>query len=139
MEIKMIIKYSTFCFIITLLSLVSTAQAAENPVTKELFNNCKVTLDIVDNNFARVQTESNFLQGTKSGKCQGFIDSVNQMNFLNLSRNVSRSLKYCLPASYTSLQGATAVVLYLKKYPQEKSTDAIVVVLRAFNKYFPCG
>jgi hypothetical protein len=127
---------SVICFTFVLFTHSTTLCA--NTSGPELLANCQTALDAIDNNFGRVQTEGEYLQGNKAGKCQGFLSSVNEMYLLNSAIKNNLPLKYCLPNNYNSLEGASAVVQYLKKYPQQKNQAATLIVLQAFQYYFPC-
>jgi hypothetical protein len=120
-------------FLILLSSFFSSCLfAAPIALTGEqLLENCQVTLDIHDKNFMAVRTESEFIQGAKSGICQGYLMSVNEV------RQFARH-RYCLPEQLNMLEAAAVIVKYLKAHPKDLSAPASSLVMNAYQAYFPC-
>lgn len=102
---------------------------------QQLFAACFAATDILDNNFGRVQMQSEYIQGSKSGICQGYILSVVEDNFSSCTR---RAPAFCLPDNYNMLIGARAVVQYLRSYPRQQCLTPNQIVLNAFRMAFPC-
>lgn len=118
------------CFIVICLffAFIPTAFSSPTHLTaKELLAYCEVAMDVFDKNFGRIQTEREFLQGTKAGICQGYIMGMNDAG-----------KRPCLPANFIMLENVAAVVKYLKTHPQELGLPASVAVKRSFEHYFNC-
>lgn len=123
------------CFLISLSLFTSCSFAAPTCFTGEqLLTDCRAALDILDYNFGRVQIQSEYLQGNRSGICQGYMMSVNEMQ----SSNAKKLPAFCLPLNYTQLRGAAAVVQYLENNPSQQMLPPSQIVLNAFKRYFPC-
>lgn len=112
-----------------LFCLSSTSFAIDHLTGETLLENCKVAIDLLDNNFGRVQTDSEYLQGTKGGICQGYLMSVNEM---------SPKQAYCMPDNVEMRRTIAMVVKYLKDHPKELKSPASGLVLKAYKSYFPC-
>ncbi len=126
--------YFAFCLFIFPFLLTSNPCHAMNHLTgQELFDNCKVALDIFDKNFGSVKTETEYLQGIKAGICEGYVMSANEtLHPLNAKK------EYCLPSD-NDMRGPIAVVVkYLKNHPQELNLPASVLVAKTFEIYFSC-
>lgn len=124
-------------------SSVAFANTTDPMTGKNLLEYCQVALDILDNNLGRVQTESEYTQGSKAGKCQGYLMSVNELHELSAYypqtfRKVDKYYLYCLPESNNMLTNIAAVVKYLKDHPQQLNWQASLLVLRAYETYYPC-
>lgn len=94
---------------------------------RELADYCKVTLDIYDHNFGRVQTEPECLQEAKSRTCRGYLISANEHYFHNQYGSCPPNL----------LRQAAAVVKYLDDHPCQQNLPASFLILKAYEKYFP--
>ncbi|MHB1948443.1 MAG: Rap1a/Tai family immunity protein [Gammaproteobacteria bacterium] len=101
----------------------------------KLLDYCKIAIDFLDNNYGRVQTDSEYLQGTKAGICEGYLTSVNE--FYSLPRKGEKKL-YCMPENYEISKAIAVVVKYLKDNPKQLDLPATILVLRAYERYFLC-
>ncbi len=102
---------------------------ASSPLTgTELLKACEVVLDIHDKNMGRVQTENEYLQGTKAGLCEGYLRGVSEAHKPACS----------LVDNNDKLLTAAAVVKYLKENSKELYMPASVLVVRAYARYFHC-
>ncbi len=123
-------KLSAFFIIVFLFSPL--AVWADSALTgAELLENCQVVLDIHDKNMGRVQTENEYLQGTRAGKCEGYLRGVNE----------ARLVEHKLACSFDTndkLFIVAAVVKYLKDNSNELSLPASVLVGRVYARYFHC-
>jgi hypothetical protein len=93
----------------------------------ELLKACEVVLDIHDKNMGRVQTENEYLQGTKAGLCEGYLRGVNEMRKSACSFN-----------NNDKLLTVAAVVKYLKTNSEQLYMPASVLVVKAYARYFHC-
>jgi len=109
--------------------LVSLA-ATYDLTGEKLLAYCQIAMDLVDNNYGRAQIESEYLQGSKSGICQGYLMSVNEI------RNQNHK-KICL-LNDCMLKRIAVVVKYLKDHPQQLQQPASTLVFNAYQMYFPC-
>lgn len=101
---------------------------ASTPFTgKELLENCEVALDIHNNNMGRVQTENEFLQGTKAGFCEGYLQAINQAQ-----------ANRCLPENNNPLVNIAIVVKYLKMHKHQLDMPAAQLVLKSYEYFFHC-
>jgi hypothetical protein len=98
-----------------------------------LLEYCQTAIDLLDNNFGRVQMQNEYIEGTKTGICQGYLMSINEMQL-----SLSQKATYCLPNNYNMLRGAATIVKFLKDHPEQQQLPANRVVLNAFQTYFPC-
>jgi hypothetical protein len=87
-----------------------------------------------------------------SGECDGYINGVNEMhNFMAFKAANVKDLKdpeydskvrthylYCLPEKTKNLQAAKVVIRYLQENPDKLKFAPSLLILGAFEKYFPC-
>lgn len=134
----MIKKSLLFLMLLFITYIPTLSFALVNDITgKKLLDYCQVALDIFDNNYGRVQTESEYLQGSKAGICQGYLMSVNEMRGL-MNQNKHASSNYCALNNCNILKVTAVVVKYLKDHPQQLNLPASTLVLNAYQTYFPC-
>jgi len=105
---------------------------------KELLEYCKIAMDIHDKQFGNPQTDSEYILGTKTGICEGYLMSANEMRGRISSSRYSNYPVFCLPPTYNLLMGATVVVKYLKTHPEQENLSASFLVARSLATYFPC-
>jgi len=110
-----------------LLTLPTSAFASSTLTGKELLDYCEVALDIHDNNLGRVQVENEFLQGTRAGFCEGYLQAIDQAHG-----------KHCLPDHNERLANIAIVVTYLKKHTRQLNMPASSLVLKSYEYYFHC-
>lgn len=102
---------------------------------KELLEYCKIAMDIHDKQFGNPQTDPEYILGTKTGICEGYLMSADETR--SPSRYVTHA-SFCLPPTYNLLVGATVVVKYLKGHPDQQDLPASLLVARSLETYFPC-
>ncbi|HSW68743.1 MAG TPA: Rap1a/Tai family immunity protein [Gammaproteobacteria bacterium] len=133
-----------FLYLLCSLSFLLTSAAVgfgPNATGKELLTYCELAMDIHDRQFGKPQTEPEYILGTKTGICEGYLMSANEMRFKTVAKNSKNCINYysfCLPPTYNLLVGASVVVKYLKNHPEQQNLSASLLVSRAFGTYFPC-
>lgn len=125
---KQILSY----FLISL-ALLPNLSSSEPFTGQHLLYYCLAATDVLDYNFGKAQMNSEYIQGTRTGICEGYI-----MSMLDSQQMSAKHPAFCLPANYNMLRGALVIVNYLKVYPCERRLPANQVVLKAFSSYFPC-
>ena len=109
---------------------------------KELLQYCKLAIDIHDKQFGNPQTESEYILGSKTGICEGYLMSANETRFQSITTRgrIQHDTHpvFCLPPTYNLLVGAAVVVNYLKEHPDQESLPASFLVRRSLETYFPC-
>ena len=119
-----------------LIQFYCTSSFALDKITGvRLLDYCKIAIDFLDNNYGRVQIDSEYVQGTKAGICEGYLMSVNEL--YAAPAKGSKKL-FCMPENYEVSKTIAAVVKYLKDNPKQLDLPASLLVLRAYERYFPC-
>lgn len=122
--------------------LISRAMAFGTAASgKELLDYCEMAMDIHDRQFGKPQTEPEYILGTKTGICEGYLMTANEMRFQvsnKSTKNCGTYSAFCLPPNYNLLVGASVVVKYLKNHPEQQNLPASLLVSRALGTYFPC-
>lgn len=132
----MIKKTCGLIFLILLLPALSHA-GLRTITGKELLNDCQIAMDIYDKNSGRVQIESEYVLGMKSGICHGYLSSINDWYFSPANAKGKHNAA-CSSDNYTLLEEIAVVVKYLKNHPEQLDMPASRLVVRAFEMYFPC-
>jgi hypothetical protein len=91
-------------------------------------------MDIHDKQFGKPQTDPEYILGTKTGICEGYLMSANEVRF---QEKYSKP-PFCLPSNYNLLIGASVVVKYLKDHEDQQNLPASLLVVRSLATYFPC-
>ena len=105
---------------------------------KELLEYCKIAMDIHDKQFGNPQTDPEYILGTKTGICEGYLMSADEMQSARVSSRSGGNRTICLPPTYNLLVGATVVVKYLKDHRDQQDLPASLLVERSLHTYFPC-
>lgn len=125
-----------------LFSLLITSQlyaVMTNATGKELLEYCKIAMDIHDTHFGKPQTDPEYILGVKTGICEGYLMSANEMHVREKpARNNTQNNTFCLPINYNLLIGATVVVKYIEGHPAQENLPASVLVAKSLATYFPC-
>lgn len=98
---------------------------------KDLLEYCQIAMDIHDKQFGNPQTSPDYILGAKTGICEGYLMSANEMRFNHKS-------SFCLPPNYNLLIGASVVVKYLQDHKDQENLPASLLVARSLEFYFPC-
>lgn len=131
-------KKTTF-ILFTLFSLLFTPSLfafTTSATGKELLEYCQIAMDIHDKQFGNPQTEPDYILGAKTGICEGYIMSANEMRLHG--KMPQTDIKFCLPPNFNLLIGASVVVKYLKDHPNQENLPASLLVARSLEMYFPC-
>lgn len=134
------IKKRIFLIFIPVLFLlpVMAASSLSGFTGAKLMEYCQVGLDILDKNYGYVQSDSEYLQGVKTGICEGYLTSVNETSSLKIGRRGEKYQAYCMPAHFDMRRNMALVVKYIKDHPQQQAMPASSVVLKTYESYFPC-
>ncbi len=103
---------------------------------KELLEYCQIAMDIHDKQFGNPQTDPEYILGAKTGICEGYLMSANEMQFHG--KSTRNPVHFCLPPNFNLLIGASIVVKYLKEHPDQENLPASLLVARTLETYFPC-
>jgi hypothetical protein len=101
---------------------------------KELLEYCQIAMDIHDKQFGNPQTDPEYILGTKTGVCEGYLMSADEADKWTRPSRYS----FCLPPNYNLLVGASVVVKYLKTHESQQNLPASLLVSQALHTYFPC-
>jgi len=101
-----------------------------------LYQLCKTSIDVMDNNGYPTDYYTANVQESSAGACVGYIAGVNDGYELT---PISRTLKpYCLEDNVNYNQELRIVVKYLNDNPQLLNLNGNVIILDALSNAFPC-
>ena len=76
---------------------------------------------------------SNKMEAVKEGECSGAIEAI-----FMLRHALDPSVRFCAPPRAAVAQNARIVVKYLDDHPERMNDDFTLLVIRAFNRAWPC-
>lgn len=76
---------------------------------------------------------SNKMEAVKEGECSGAIEAI-----FMLRHALDPSIRFCAPPRAAVAQNVRIVVKYLDDHPEQMNDDFTLLVIRAFNRTWPC-
>jgi hypothetical protein len=73
------------------------------------------------------------IEAVKEGECSGAIDAI-----FMLRRALDQSIRFCPPPMVALTENVKIVVKYLDDHPAQMNDDFTLLVIRAFNRAWPC-
>ena len=80
---------------------------------------------------SRVPTDK--IEAVKVGECSGAIDAI-----FMLRRALDQSIRFCPPPRVARTENVKVVVKYLDDHPEQMNDDFTLLVIRAFDRAWPC-